>query len=141
MQVKNHEIITDELSSIKNLSRGELLERWELVHQHPPPKGISRRLLEYSISFHIQAKVLGGLNTRSKSRLLSSGKGKKSMQKTKAQTLQPGARLVREWHGKTYTVDVTEHGFTYDGQNYATLSKVANTITGARWSGPRFFGL
>ncbi|MEM9374220.1 MAG: DUF2924 domain-containing protein, partial [Planctomycetota bacterium] len=31
--------------------------------------------------------------------------------------------------------------FQYDGKEYASLSEVARHITGARWSGPRFFGL
>jgi hypothetical protein len=36
---------------------------------------------------------------------------------------------------------VTEDGFEYGGVSYASLSKVAKKITGAHWSGPRFFGL
>ena len=30
-------------------------------------------------------------------------------------SLKPGARLVREWHGRTHTVTVTEDGFEYAG--------------------------
>ena len=56
-------------------------------------------------------------------------------------TLKPGARLVREWQGRTHTVTVTEDGFEYAGSNYPSLTKVARKITGAHWSGPRFFGL
>jgi len=55
--------------------------------------------------------------------------------------LRPGARLVREWRGRTHTVQVTEDGFEYDGKPYSSLSKIAHAITGAHWSGPRFFGL
>ena len=55
--------------------------------------------------------------------------------------LKPGARLVREWHGRTHTVTVTEDGFEYAGTSYPSLTKVAKEITGAHWSGPRFFGL
>jgi hypothetical protein len=55
--------------------------------------------------------------------------------------LKPGARLVREWHGRTHTVTVKEDGFDYAGSSYSSLTKVALAITGARWSGPRFFGL
>ena len=55
--------------------------------------------------------------------------------------LAPGSRLVREWNGRTYTVDVLETGYLCDGQDYRSLSEVARAITGARWSGPRFFGL
>ena len=57
------------------------------------------------------------------------------------QTVRPGARLVREWNGRTYTVSVTEDGFDYAGTIYSSLTKVARIITGAHWSGPRFFGL
>ena len=56
-------------------------------------------------------------------------------------SLKPGARLVREWHGRTHTVTVTEDGFEYAGVSYPSLTKVAKKITGAHWSGPRFFGL
>lgn len=53
----------------------------------------------------------------------------------------PGARLIRDWNGTTHVVDVTEGGFLYGGETYRSLSVIARTITGARWSGPRFFGL
>jgi hypothetical protein len=60
---------------------------------------------------------------------------------TPSLNLKPGARLVREWHGRTYTVTVTEDGFKYGGTSYPSLTKIAKKITGAQWSGPRFFGL
>ena len=56
-------------------------------------------------------------------------------------TLSAGSRLVREWHGRSHTVEVTENGFLYEGDRYRSLSSVARRITGARWSGRRFFGL
>ena len=52
-----------------------------------------------------------------------------------------GSRLVREWHGRTHTVEVTDSGFEYAGKLYSSLTKIAFEITGAQWSGPRFFGL
>ena len=36
---------------------------------------------------------------------------------------------------------VTDDGFEYAGKTYASLTKIAHEITGAHWSGPRFFGL
>ena len=36
---------------------------------------------------------------------------------------------------------ITEDGFEHAGRSYASLSKIAWEITGAHWSGPRFFGL
>ena len=55
--------------------------------------------------------------------------------------IKPGSRLVREWHGRTHTVSVTDDGFEFQGKSYRSLTKIARDITGARWSGPRFFGL
>jgi Protein of unknown function (DUF2924) len=55
--------------------------------------------------------------------------------------VRPGSRLVREWHGRTHTVSVTENGFEFQGKTYRSLTKIAHDITGAQWSGPRFFGL
>lgn len=53
----------------------------------------------------------------------------------------PGARLLRDWNGRTHAVDMTESGYLYEGKTYRSLSAIARQITGAHWSGPRFFGL
>ena len=58
-----------------------------------------------------------------------------------APLLRPGVQLMREWNGRTYRVEVTEDGFAMDGRTYASLTAIARRITGAHWSGPRFFGL
>ena len=55
--------------------------------------------------------------------------------------LRPGTRLVREWQGKSHSVDVRADGFAWNGTVYRSLSAVALAITGARWSGNRFFRL
>jgi Protein of unknown function (DUF2924)/Sodium/calcium exchanger protein len=73
--------------------------------------------------------------------LLGEVPGKQGMPRRSAQKIRAGARLVREWNGRTHTVTVEEEGFTYAGGNYRSLSAIARDITGARWSGPRFFGL
>jgi hypothetical protein len=55
--------------------------------------------------------------------------------------LRPGTMLTREWDGHLQRVMVVADGFTWDEKIYRSLSKVAFAITGARWNGPRFFGL
>lgn len=60
--------------------------------------------------------------------------------------LPDATRLVRTWppgSRTTHEVLVLEGGksFQYRGKTYKSLSEVARTITGTRWSGPRFFGL
>ncbi len=54
---------------------------------------------------------------------------------------KPGTQYVREWNGRTYQVEVLEQGFRMDGREYGSLTAIAKKITGANWSGPRFFGL
>jgi Protein of unknown function (DUF2924) len=56
-------------------------------------------------------------------------------------SLKPGTRLVREWRGVTHTALIHADGIEWRGQRYRSLTVVARKITGARWSGPRFFGL
>jgi hypothetical protein len=55
--------------------------------------------------------------------------------------LTPGARLMREWGGRTHVVDVIEGGYVFEAKVYASLTAIAGQITGVHWSGPRFFGL
>jgi hypothetical protein len=119
----------------------ELRAEWQRLH-HAMPPNISRDLLTRGIAYKIQERASGGPNAALKRRLhrlaseLANGKATSS-----APTLKPGARLVREWGGRVHSVTVTEDGFEYAGARYGSLSQIAKTITGAHWSGPRFFGL
>ena len=72
---------------------------------------------------------------------LGIGAKPRGRQRSGTRTLSPGTRLMREWNGRTYVVDVVEGGFVLDGRTYTSLSAVAIHITGTHWSGPRFFGL
>ena len=64
----------------------------------------------------------------------------RNQQPTKTPYLE-GTRLFREWQGTTYEVSVLTKGFLFNNKNYRSLSKIAEEITGTRWSGPRFFGV
>jgi len=107
---------------------------------------LSRRLLEYAASYQAQARVYGGLKPAVRRRLLQTaasqpGSADGALHRKRPGILTPGTRLVREWHGRSHTVEVAENGFLYAGRRYRSLSEVAAAITGARWSGRRFFGL
>jgi hypothetical protein len=56
-------------------------------------------------------------------------------------SIKPGTILVREHDGVVHRVMATGEGFAWNGTTYASLSKVAQAITGVNWSGPRFFGI
>ena len=55
--------------------------------------------------------------------------------------LKPGTILMREWNGRPHRVMVVDEGFAWNGETYDSLSKIALSITGTKWNGPRFFGL
>jgi hypothetical protein len=119
---------------------------WTSLFGRPPPKGMSRRLLELAAAYEEQARLHGGLKPAVRRRLLqaaqsTSGRSKDEPRPLAPVTLSPGSRLVREWHGRSHMVEVTEDGFLYEGQRCRSLSSIARRITGARWSGRRFFGL
>ena len=55
--------------------------------------------------------------------------------------LMPGVKLCKDWRGVQHEVEVAQEGFEYNGQHFKSLSAIATKITGAKWSGPKFFGL
>jgi DUF2924 family protein len=132
-----------EIARLGDLTREELIERWIRAHGHPPSKGISRRLLELSAAYALQAKVFGGLKPslrRALKAALDAG-SPPSNSITKTAPIKPGGQLVRVWNGRTHHVEVVEKGFIWNGERFKSLTAIAYRITGARWSGPRFFGL
>ena len=138
--------VQDKIAALPDRSRAALIEQWTTAYGRPPPKGLSRRLLEYAAAYNLQSKAFGGLKPTVRRKLRqptgSGHLGSSAAHRAAASKgLSAGSRLVREWHGRTYTVDALETGFLCDGQHYGSLSEVARAITGARWSGPRFFGL
>jgi hypothetical protein len=113
-----------------------------LYHKDPPR--ISRDLLILGIAFQRQVLEHGGLGRATLRKLQTLAKTLRTTGRvgtTPGLSLKPGARLVREWHGRIHTVTVTEDGFEYAGASYPSLTKIARKVTGAHWSGPRFFGL
>jgi hypothetical protein len=124
-------------------SLDELRREWRRLYHNDAPR-ISRDLLILGIAYRLQEIQHGGLGKATLRKLRTLAKTLRTTGRigpTPGLSLKPGARLVREWNGRTYTVSVTEDGFGYAGTNYPSLSKIAKKITGAHWSGPRFFGL
>lgn len=133
-------------ASVADLPRATLSASWQAIHGRPPPKGISRRLLEYAAAYAAQAKMYGGLDPANWRKLLKLADGNKTQKPATPRcgdtmVLSRGSRLVREWRGRTHAVEVADGGFLYDGKRYRSLSEIARAITGTRWSGPVFFGL
>ena len=129
-------------AAVRSASRDDLIMAWRGAYGRPPPPGTSRQLLELAAAWSLQAKRHGGLGRAAKSRLKRLADGDDAaVVSDRRSTVEPGTRLAREWNGRMHIVDVTAEGVVYAGETYRSLSSVARAITGARWSGPRFFGL
>ncbi len=125
-----------------SISRKELVDKWCSIYGSLPPKGLGRHTLELAVSYHQQAINEGGLPADTCQQLVSTVNCNSDPEKlTIPQITKPGARLVREWNGDTYMVDILEEGYRWKDKVYKSLSEIAREITSTRWSGPRFFGL
>ncbi len=130
-----------DVEKLHAFERPDLLARWTEVYGEPPPISFHRPRLIQGITY--QEQVLADPAIQRAAQVLQKRlRQVRSSGRTPGHTrLHPGARLLREWSGKTHEVTVTEAGFTYRNQNYKSLSAIARLITGTRWSGPAFFGL
>jgi len=135
--------IEHELDRIRSLGLEELRFEWRRLFHSDAPK-ISRDLLVLGVGYRLQEIEHGGLGKATRRKLQTMANGLRKTGRvgpTASLSLKPGARLIREWRGRTHTVTISEDGFEYAGTSYTSLSKIAKKITGAHWSGPRFFGL
>jgi len=127
------------IEALRDVKRPELVDRWKAALGTDPPRRASQALLARLLAYELQAAAYGGLSARTRAKLTAIASGEAP--KLAAPRLKPGARLVREWNGVLHTVEAVEGGFLYREERFRSLSSIARRITGAHWSGPRFFGL
>lgn len=124
------------IATIYRLERGGCLDRWREAFNRPPPKHLSLQFMKRVLIWDLQIQILGGVSAKTERSLkqIAAGQSVPAAAKT-------GSHLVREWNGRTYQVEVVDGGYIMDGKTWRSLSAIARHITGARWSGPRFFGV
>jgi hypothetical protein len=134
--------LASELAGLPALDRRALIEKWRTLYGTKPPSGVRNKFLMYAIAYHMQEQASGGLKSATRRFLEKAAEDNASKQQILPLiSIKPGTRLLREWHGVTYEVIIMEDGVQCNGKRYRSLSEVARAITGARWSGPLFFGL
>ncbi|GGE15885.1 hypothetical protein GCM10011529_22880 [Polymorphobacter glacialis] len=140
--------LDDKLAGLATLSPAQLRAEWQRLYRVPAPR-VSVDMLVRGIAWQLQERALGGLApaaTRELKRLaMRAGDDTSSLAAKPASTvaadLRPGTTLMRSWGDRNWSVLITENGLVFEGRQYESLSKIAREITGAHWSGPRFFGL
>lgn len=127
------------ISALEHMALDELRAEWRRVVKTSPECRLSADLLRRGIGYRLQEAAYGGC-ARATLRKLAAASRHPAVAAS-AVSLKTGTTLVREWHGRTYTVRVLEDGLLYEGRHYASLTSIAREITRAAWSGPRFFGV
>lgn len=126
-------ISVDEIAA---LDRTELKQLWEEVLGCPPSTYTSDKLMIRVLASEAQWQASGQSNAAIRARMEKALKSEGEKQRAAT-----GARLIREWNGREYIVDVTPDGYIWKGKTWRSLSAIAREITGTKWSGPRFFGV
>ncbi|MCR9195149.1 MAG: DUF2924 domain-containing protein [Hyphomonas sp.] len=122
---------------LAELSRKDLKERWEDIIGLPPPPRIARVTMIRILTCELQWQTCGQSRAaiiKKLERVLAGAEKDKPIANS-------GTRLVREWNGREHVVDITDEGYLWNGRFWRSLSAIAKEITGAKWSGPRFFGV
>lgn len=135
--------LADTLNGLAAMPPAALRAEWRRLYRAPAP-GLSSDLLARGIAWRVQEKRTGGLAPAVERELVRLASQDRLLAKSSAlpaASLRPGTRLVRSWNGETYSVLVTDDGYVFNDQTFGSLSSIAKAITGAKWSGPRFFGL
>ncbi|MBK9589240.1 MAG: DUF2924 domain-containing protein [Sphingomonadales bacterium] len=137
--------IEEQLAGLASMAPARLRAEWRRLHRGQGlPEGLTASQLMRGIAWHLQEKAYGGLppaRVRELDRLADQLSVEGEIDIGGTRSLKPGTRLVRHWHEKVHCVTVLDHGFEFEQRHYSSLTQIARQITGAAWSGPRFFGL
>jgi len=147
------------------LDRDACQTQWTKGFKRPPPRYLSLTFMRKALAYEAQLNNAGNHSSRVRNALKiarqkaeavnptsenpmniirscgTTNQGTIGAKPQSASSLRAGTHLVREWNGRTHHIEVLGDGFRFDGKDYRSLSAVAKRITGAHWSGPRFFGL
>jgi hypothetical protein len=135
------------LHNVKHLEALEidaLRAGWRQIFKSSPPGSARKEFLIRILAYAAQGQTHKALSKSCVKALREFEPAKRltdSQPAAPERELLPGARLIRQWGGTPHEVMVMNRGYAYRGSTYASLSEIARHITGARWSGPRFFGL
>jgi Protein of unknown function (DUF2924) len=136
--------LTEQIAALEALSIEQLRSRWVEAYGKLPPPCSHRQFLVRGLAHRLQENALGGVAPAQRRHLADLAARLERDPETALSVplrIKPGTRLIRTWRGERHQVTVLEHGFDYRGERHGSLSAIARAITGARWSGPAFFGL
>jgi hypothetical protein len=154
-----NETVAMEIEGLRKLKTKSLQARYRELFGEETRSGNQAHLFR-RLAWRLQAKAEGELSARARKRAAeladetalrlraprrfwredgSAGLGAPPVRDPRLPPV--GAVLERAYGGSTLAVRVLASGFEYQKQVYASLSQLAQHITGTRWNGYHFFGL
>ena len=132
------------LDDLDGMTTVELRAAWEDDLGRPPPSRASADWMRSVLAYRIQEGAgprLSNATKRELERIARAIEKDRGHQPKPTRQLKAGTKLLREWNGVVHEVQVLDDGAEYRSTRFPSLTAVAKEITGAHWSGPRFFGL
>ncbi len=152
--------VSKEVAMLQRLTTAELQARYTELFG-TAVSCVNREWLVKRIVWQMQARVEGGLSERARQRAAELATDAKlrivavmpppppppppprrlATKRPARKPLPDGTVITRTYKGKHLQVRVLANGFEFEGAEYASLSALAQAITGAHWNGRLFFGL
>ena len=148
-KARSVDTLNEEIARLRDLDLKGLRARWQSMIGRAAHPQLPRHLLFAMVAYRLQADALGDLDAPTLRLLAKAGSARSDSEfgsltdafDQQRRDLLPGTVLTREWNGQTHRIMVVQGGFVWEGNTYDSLSKIAHSITGTKWNGPRFFGL
>jgi len=156
MKVQELSPWTEEVEKLRIAPLVVVLARFQELFGESP-RARNRVFLLRRVAWRLQANLHGGLSERARQRALEIADDRElrltapsprrvapsaaAAPPSDTRLPLPGAVLQRQYRGRAIQVKVLLDGFEHDGQRFASLSAIAERITGTRWNGFVFFGL
>ena len=142
--------IVQVLAELRAMRVPELIVRYEELHGRPP-RTKNKSWLWKRCAWRVQEQRFGGLSEVARRRIdeliqtldlpFAPNASVASDPVHRSDDGPPvGTSLVREWRGREVLATRTEEGWECDGVVHRSLTAAARAVTGARWSGPLFWG-
>ena len=136
--------ILQEVIGINKMKMPELRQKYKEIFNEEPSATANRRQLIPKIAYQIQALAYGGLSRKAIRMIENLNQGKKPQyaHSPNKLTLPAGTIIIKEYHGQTYKIRVTDTDFVMNEIHYSSLAKIARVISGGtNWNVKRFFKL
>jgi DUF2924 family protein len=104
--------ISEKIAALTALTAPQLRTEWRRLYRYNPPR-LSRDLLIRTIAYRMQELAYGGLSKRTQRRLVALTKELQtngSIAPDPGPRVRPGVGLVREWRGRTHSIQTCQSG-------------------------------